>query len=140
MRETAAAPAKWKSPLHEITQTTPTCLWNDSAAFRNHMHWSELIGGDVMISPPCKWQMRYNASDVTVAHRIETPVNPRIVEELLQKFPDFGRAYNADGLTIDEFDSFPPTRRTLRQFIEASHDMCGQIRDLLTPNPDKELA
>jgi transaldolase len=25
-----------------------------SAAFSNHMHWSELIGGDVVISPPCK--------------------------------------------------------------------------------------
>jgi transaldolase len=24
-----------------------------SAAFRNHMHWSELIGGDVVVSPPC---------------------------------------------------------------------------------------
>ena len=24
-----------------------------SAAFRNHMHWSEFIGGDVVISPPC---------------------------------------------------------------------------------------
>jgi transaldolase len=35
-----------------------------SAAFRNHMHWSELIGGDVVISPPCKWQRRFNASDV----------------------------------------------------------------------------
>ena len=23
-----------------------------SAAFRNHMHWSEFIGGDVVISPP----------------------------------------------------------------------------------------
>jgi transaldolase len=111
-----------------------------SAAFRNHMHWSELIGGDVVISPPCKWQMRFNASDVTVAHRIDTPVDPRIVDELLKKFPDFGRAYSADGLAIDEFDSFPSTRRTLRQFIEACHDMCGQIRDIMTPNPDKEPA
>jgi hypothetical protein len=24
-------PAAYKSPLHEMTQTTPTCLWNDSA-------------------------------------------------------------------------------------------------------------
>ena len=23
-----------------------------SAAFRNHMHWSEFLGGDVVISPP----------------------------------------------------------------------------------------
>ena len=37
-----------------------------SAAFRNHMHWSELIGGDVVVSPPYKWQLRFNASDVEV--------------------------------------------------------------------------
>ena len=35
-----------------------------SAAFRNHMQWSEFIGGDVVISPPYKWQVRFNASDV----------------------------------------------------------------------------
>lgn len=111
-----------------------------SAAFRNHLHWSELIGGDVVISPPYKWQKRFNASDVTVENRIDTPVDPVIVEELLSKFPDFGRAYNEDGLAIDEFDSFGPTRRTLRQFIEACHDVCAQIRDVMLPNPDKELA
>jgi transaldolase len=37
-----------------------------SAAFRNHMHWSELIGGDVVISPPHAWQKRFNACDVGV--------------------------------------------------------------------------
>src|ERR1700740_3683425 len=24
----------YKSPLHEMTQTTPTCLWNDSASIQ----------------------------------------------------------------------------------------------------------
>ncbi len=38
-----------------------------SAAMRNHMHWSAFIGGDVVISPPFKWQTRYNASGVGVA-------------------------------------------------------------------------
>ena len=23
---------RYRSPLHEMTQTTPTCLWNDSAS------------------------------------------------------------------------------------------------------------
>jgi transaldolase len=110
-----------------------------SAAFRNHLHWSELIGGDVVISPPCKWQKRFNGSDVTVENRIDTPVDPAIVEELLNKFPDFGRAYNEGGLAIEEFDTYGPTRRTLRQFIEACHEMCAQIRDVMLPNPDKEL-
>ena len=110
-----------------------------SAAFRNHMHWSEFIGGDVVISPPCKWQMRYNASDVAVEPRIDRPVDPRIVDELLRKFPDFGRAYSEDGLSVEEFDSFPPTRRTLRQFIEACHQLEVQVRNLITPDPDLEL-
>ena len=108
-----------------------------SAAFRNHMHWSEFIGGDVVISPPCKWQLRFNASDVQVVPRIDKPVEPAVVEELLRKFPDFQRAYSENGLSAQEFDTFGPTVRTLRQFIEACHDMAGQVRDLMLPNPDK---
>src|SRR5215831_19693041 len=30
----ATAPIAYKSPLHEMTQTTPTCLWNDSASIQ----------------------------------------------------------------------------------------------------------
>lgn len=108
-----------------------------SAAFRNHMHWSEFIGGDVVISPPCPWQKRFNASDVTVENRIDTPVDPKIVGELLKKFPDFVKTYNADGMTEDEFDTYPPTVRTLRQFIDACHELEGQVRELMLPNPDK---
>src|SRR3954468_8127316 len=35
-----------------------------SAAFRNHMHWSQFVGGDVVISPPFDWQVRLNASGI----------------------------------------------------------------------------
>jgi transaldolase len=107
-----------------------------SAAFRNHMHWSEFIGGDVVISPPYSWQVRFNASDIQVQARIDKPVEPRVVEELNKKFADFRRAYEEDGLRIDEFDAFPSTRRTLRQFIAACHDLDGVVRDFLIPNPD----
>ena len=106
-----------------------------SAAFRNHMHWSELIGGNVVISPPCKWQMRFNASDVSIEPRIDVPVAPQIVQAL-EKFPDFTRASTEGGLAIEDFDAFPPTRRTLRQFIAACHDLDAQVRDLMIPNPD----
>ncbi len=64
-----------------------------SAAFRNHMHWSEFIGGDVVISPPYAWQVRFNASDIEVKPRMENPVDPKIVDELYKRFPDFRRAY-----------------------------------------------
>jgi transaldolase len=107
-----------------------------SAAFRNHMHWSEFIGGEVVISPPYAWQVRLNAGDVEVRPRIDKPVDARIVEELSRKFLDFRNAYSEDGLTPDEFDSFAPTRRTLRQFITACHDLDGLVRDFMLPNPE----
>jgi transaldolase len=108
-----------------------------SAAFRNHMHWSEFIGGDVVISPPYAWQVRFNASDVEVVPRIDRPVDARIVDELLRKFADFRRAYSEDGLSLDEFDTFGATRRTLRQFCAACTDLDGWVRDFLLPNPDQ---
>jgi transaldolase len=108
-----------------------------SAAFRNHMHWSEFIGGDVVISPPHKWQVRYNQSKIPVEHRIDTPVRPEIVDALQAQFPDFVRAFEEQGLTPDEFDSFGPTRRTLRQFIQACSDLDALIRNVMLPDPDR---
>ena len=107
-----------------------------SAAFRNHMHWSEMIGGEVVISPPYSWQVRFNASDIEVRNRIDDPVDPRMVDELTRKFKDFRRANTEGGMAIEEFDSFGPTRRTLRQFVAACHDLDGLVRDFLIPNPD----
>jgi transaldolase len=107
-----------------------------SAAFRNHMHWSEFIGGEVVISPPYAWQKRFNASQIEVIPRIEQEVPPQIIEGLTKYFADFRRAYTVDGLAIAEFDSFGPTRRTLRQFIAACSDLDAIVRDVLLPNPD----
>ena len=108
-----------------------------SAAFRNHMHWSELIGGDVVISPPYGWQVRLNKSDVAAVPRMDKPVEPRIVEELHRRFADFRRAYDEGGLAVAEFDGFGPTRRTLRQFLGACTDLDALIRDVMVPDPDK---
>jgi len=107
-----------------------------SAAFRNHMHWSEFIGGDVVISPPYKWQQRYNTSDVKVVPRIDEPVDPKIVEELSRKFIEFRKAYEEDGMKPEEFDGYGATIRTIRQFSQSCHDLSVLIRDFMLPNPD----
>jgi len=108
-----------------------------SAAFRNHMHWSELVGADAVISPPYAWQKRFNASDIEVKRRIDDPVDPKVVSQLLTHFPDFRRAYSEDGLSIEEFDHFGPTLRTLRQFIAACGDLAALVRDVMVPSPDQ---
>lgn len=102
-----------------------------SAAFRHHRHWSEFIGGDVVISPPYLWQMRYNASDVTVENRMDNPMDPAIIAELEKKFVDFRRAYHETGMGVEEFDGFGATVRTLRQFCQATSDLIVIIRDIM---------
>ena len=109
-----------------------------SAAFRNHMHWSEFIGGDVVISPPHVWQVRFNASDIQVRSRIDDPVDRQIVDGLSKNFEDFRRASSENGLSLQEFNLFGATRRTLRQFIKACYDLDALVLDSLVPNPDED--
>jgi transaldolase len=106
------------------------------AAIRHHLHWSELIGGDVVITMPSNWQKRFNASDIEVRPRMDDPVDPAIVAELSAHFPDFVRAYEPDGLSRAEFDAFPPTTRTIRAFIASYHELLHAVTDAMIPNPD----
>ncbi len=107
-----------------------------AAAYRHHLHWSELIGGDVVLTIPYEWQKLFNGSDIEVKERFFDPVPSEIVDTLYSHFADFRRAYDADGLTIDEFDTFGPTVRTLRTFISSYHDLVAVVRDFMLPNPD----
>jgi transaldolase len=107
-----------------------------AAAYRHHLHWSELIGGDLILTIPYAWQKRFNASSVVVRERIHEPVAEEIVNELCDRFYDFRRAYNVDGLTVDDFDTFGPTVRTLRSFIAAKYEMIEFVRGTMLPDPD----
>ena len=110
-----------------------------AAAYRHHLHWSEFIGGDVILSMPYEWQLRFNGSDVEVKARMDDPVDEAILEGLYTHFPDFRRAYDEDGLTVDEFDTFGATVRTLRGFIASYHALTALIREeFMLPNPDKK--
>jgi transaldolase len=102
-----------------------------SAAFRNHRHWSEFIGGNVVISPPWHWQQRFNDSDVTIENRMDIPVDPKIISELEKKFVDFRRAYDEKGMTTAEFDHFGATVATLRQFCQATTKVIAKIQDIM---------
>jgi transaldolase len=74
-----------------------------------------------------------------VVPRIDKPVEPRVVEDLTKRFADYRRASTEGGLSVAEFDTFGPTRRTLRQFLAASAELAALVRDVLVPDPDKAL-
>jgi transaldolase len=109
-----------------------------AAAYRHHLHWSELIGGDIVQTIPYAWQLLFNQSDVEVKERMQNPVDPAVVEELYRKFGDFQRAYDENGMTVAEFDHFGATLRTLRTFIGSYAELLAYVRDFMLPDPDKK--
>lgn len=107
-----------------------------AAAYRHHLHWSELIGGDITMTIPAAWQRRFNASAVEVRARFDEPVPAAHVAELVERVPEFVKAYEPDGLDVAGFDTYGATVRTLRAFIASYWDLVRTIDDLMLPDPD----
>ena len=108
------------------------CFWLKVAFIQ--LQWTELVGGDIVLSPPFAWQQKFQASGHDPQPRIQEPVAPDILASLL-RIPDFVRAYEVDGMTPAEFDDFGATRKTLRQFLEANAELDAIVRDVLIPAP-----
>jgi transaldolase len=108
-----------------------------AAAYRNHLQWSELIGGDLVLTIPYKWQKRFNNSDVEVKLRMDDAVDQKILDELAKKFPiEWKKGYDENGMTHEEFDTYGAAVRTLRGFIQGYDDLIAKIRNMMIPNPD----
>jgi transaldolase len=111
-----------------------------AAAYRNRLHWTELVGGDVVLTIPHAWQVRFNESGIAPERRFDEPVPQELVDDLLARIPDYRSAYEPDALTVDKFETYGPTVRTLRIFIGSYHDLMAAVRDVMLPDPEKRSA
>ena len=120
-------------PLLTATRTTPTVLWNDSAD-PDELRQSISFG---CVGATCNPTIAYtciNQKKERRLPRIAEPVAPRIMKTLLS-IPEFVRAYEPDGMTPEEFDTFGATVRTLRGFLQADADLDALVRDVIMPQP-----
>jgi len=91
-----------------------------SGGSRGLHHFTELVGGDMCIT--INWEGtadRLLAQDPPVVWRLFNPVPPAILEELLEKLPDFRRAYADDGLSVEEFADFGPVQLFRNSFVKS---------------------
>lgn len=102
-----------------------------SAAYRNENQWIQFMGGDMAMTIPSKWIKQFNCAEVPVRNYMDDPVDPKIIESLSKNFPDFNKAYNPDGMTVEQFDDFGPVCRTLLQFLKGYDDLVGMIREVM---------
>ncbi len=99
-----------------------------AAAYRSHLHWSEFIGGDMILTIPYKYQWKFNGSDIEVKSRIDKEVSPYYLKEL-RKLPDFIKAY--EEMTVEEFDTYGAVNVTLEQFAAGYDDLVKIIRKFM---------
>ena len=107
-------------------------------AFRHHLAWSQLLGGDTILTIPPAWQHWLNASGLPVESRLEEAVDAAILDELLERAPEFRAAYEPEGLTPAALETYGASRRTMRQFLAAYADLTAEVRDAILPDPDRK--
>src|SRR5580700_11318718 len=87
-----ATPAVYKSPLHEMTQTTPTVLWNDSASIPELTYSIEnggvgatcnpVIAATVLADDSATWRPRAETLIREMPAATEDTIAWKLVEEL----------------------------------------------------------
>ena len=87
-----------------------------AAAYRNHLHWSELIGPGVVLWMPYRWWTQFERSNIEPRRSLTEPVDPQILAALSDHFADFRAAYDDAGLSPSAFIDYRPTIHTLQQF------------------------
>ena len=102
---------------------------------RGTQHFTEMVGGDIHVTINYSMAQELIDKDEPVVSRIEAQTPPEVIEELREKLPDFRRAYDNDGLAVEEFKDFGPLLLFRSMFLEGYYHLLSEIagrRALLT--------
>lgn len=98
---------------------------------RGLQHFTEFVGGDMHIT--INWEGTADKlieNNPPVVYRIENPTPQKVVDELLEKIPDFRKAYNEGELKLDEFKDYGPVVLFRNSFIKGWSDLVKYVKKL----------
>ncbi len=114
-------------------RNTPIKLINGGA--RGLQHFTEWVGGDV--SNTINWSGTADKlieQDPPVVRRFDAPVPPAILDELVNKLPDFEKAYFTGRLKPEEYEPFGPVElfcSSFRRDWKGALDIAAELRKSL---------
>jgi transaldolase len=94
-------------------------------------HFTEMVGGKVCCT--INWEGtadRLIEQDPPVVYRLFNPVPQKVIDELMEKLPDFKRGYLEDGLEVDEFEEFGPVCLFRSMFTKSWKQVLDLIHQL----------
>ncbi|MGA9061746.1 MAG: transaldolase family protein [Terracidiphilus sp.] len=93
-------------------------------------HFTEVVGGKVCCT--INWEGTADAlleQDPPVVYRLFNPVPEKVIDELMEKLPDFKRGYLEDGLDVEEYEGFGPVQLFRSSFIKSWTRVLGLIKE-----------
>lgn len=93
-------------------------------------HFTEMVGGKVCIT--INWEGtadRLIDQDPPVIYRLFNPVPQKVIDELMEKLPDFKRGYLSDGLEPEEYEHFGPVMLFRSSFIKSWNRILELVRE-----------
>ena len=104
-----------------------------AAAYRHHLHWTELVGPGVVQTIPYGWWKQFEASSLPLrAGALHEDVDPHVLKEL-RRVPAFVRAHDANALSAPEFATYGASVHTLKQFLDGYDGLMKLVRDRMLP-------
>jgi transaldolase len=92
-------------------------------------HFTEMVGSEMHITINWKGTAdRLIEQDPPVVHRNDAPTPQYVIDELLEKLPDFRRAYEEDGLNREDFADFGPVVLFRSMFVKGWDFLLDTIR------------
>lgn len=83
-------------------------------------HFTEMVGGKVVVT--INWEGTADKlieQNPPVVYRLFNPVPQKVIDELMEKLPDFRRGYLDDGLEPEEFEHFGPVQLFRSSFVKS---------------------
>lgn len=100
------------------------------AAYRNPYHWNQFIGGNIILTIPYTWQLKYNKFDFAIRSTIEDEVSEEYLNSLKQ-IDEFNKAYDENGLSLEDFEHYGAFRATINGFLNGYDELVNIVRNYM---------
>jgi len=94
---------------------------------RGTEHFTEMVGGDVHVTINWSTAQEIIVNNPPIVSRIEAEVAQSSIDELSEKLPDFRRAYEEDGLPVEEYAEFGPVQLFRNAFLKGWYLLLAEV-------------
>ena len=102
-------------------------------AANNHSHflWSELLGGDILMTINPVWWRELEGKRMELRNTIDEPVNPAAIEMLRELIPEYRSIYDESGMNTSDFNDYGAFKATMREFLTGYDGFIEYLRDFM---------